>query len=165
MLVGFMGTGKTTVGKIIAQHLCRPMVDTDQYLEEKRGKSIADIFSTEGEPSFRQQEHDTLTELIQTPEPLVITTGGGIVLRSDNVELMMRYGWVAALTAARDVLIQRLQQDSSRPLLMGDLEKRIDDLLVERSKAYDFAHFKVDTSNKTPAEVAQCILGKYEKSR
>lgn len=158
MLVGFMGTGKTTVGKIVARNLSRKLVDTDQYIEERKGKTVSDIFSTEGEASFRRQEHDILKELVHMSKPLVITTGGGIVLRRDNVELMKKYGWVVALTASRDALIQRLEQDASRPLLRGDLKKRIDRLLQERSTAYDFADFKIDTSDKTPHEVAQYII-------
>lgn len=162
ILVGFMGTGKTTVGELVAQKLFRQMIDTDHYLENKRGKTIAEIFSTEGELRFRQQEHDVLAELLQTPEPLVMTTGGGIVLRPDNVELMKKSGWVVALTATRDVLIQRLQQDTTRPLLAGDLEQRIDQLLAERSQAYDFAHLKVDTSHRTPEEVVHVIIHHYK---
>ncbi|MFS8579628.1 MAG: shikimate kinase, partial [Novibacillus thermophilus] len=77
ILIGFMGTGKTTVGTIIAETLSRQMVDTDQYLEEKRGKTIPDIFRDEGEARFRDCEHNVLKELIQSPKPLVITTGGG----------------------------------------------------------------------------------------
>lgn len=161
VLVGFMGTGKTTVGKILARSLSRKLVDTDQYIEEKRGKAIPDIFRTEGETRFRQYEHDILTEMIHMPKPLVITTGGGIVLRRDNVKLMTKNGWVVALTASRDTLLQRLQQDTSRPLLAGDLEERIDRLLAERSTAYDFADITVDTSDKTPHEVAQTIIHQF----
>lgn len=163
ILIGFMGTGKTTVGTIIAETLSRQMVDTDQYLEEKRGKTIPDIFRDEGEARFRDCEHNVLKELIQSPKPLVITTGGGIVLRKDNVKLMQKSGFVVALTASRNALIERLQHDASRPLLQGDLAQRIDRLMTERRNAYDFAHFKVDTTDKTPDEVAQIIVAQCQQ--
>lgn len=162
ILVGFMGTGKTTVGKLVAQRLSCPLVDTDHYLEQKRGKAIANIFSTEGERCFRQQEHDALAELVHSPQPQVITTGGGIVLRLDNVDLMKKNGWVVALTAARDVLIERLKKDTTRPLLTGDLDKRVDQLLTERKNAYDFAHVTIDTSHRSPVEVAKIVISKYK---
>lgn len=163
ILIGFMGTGKTTVGELVAHHLSRPLVDTDHYLEKQRRTTIATIFSTEGEEQFRQQEHDTLAELVHRAKPHIITTGGGIVLRSDNVELMEQYGWVIALTATRDALIARMQQDTSRPLLSGGVAQRIDRLLAERRHAYDFAHIKVDTSERTPQQVAEVILKYYHR--
>lgn len=93
----------------------------------------------------------------------MITTGGGIVLRSENVAQMTSKGWVVALTADRDVLISRLREDTTRPLLSGDFEQRVDKLLVERSGVYDFAHATVDTSNKTPDQVARAILMLYDR--
>lgn len=161
ILVGFMGTGKTTVGELLARRLGRRMIDTDHDLEERRGKSIADIFRTEGEARFRELEHRILADWVHSPVPLVVTTGGGIVLRPDNVTLMKERGWVVALQAERDALIRRLRQDTSRPLLAGDLEKRIDHLLAERRHAYDFADVTVDTSHRTPGEVVEVIMNKY----
>lgn len=158
-----MGTGKTTVGELLAKALSRPIVDTDHYIEKKQGKTVTDIFQIEGERHFRELEHDVLVELTGSQKPFVITTGGGIVLRPDNVTQMLTKGWVVALTADRDVLIRRLREDSTRPLLAGNFEQRIDALLAERSGAYDFAHATVDTSNKTPDEVAKTILSLYDR--
>ena len=163
ILIGFMGTGKTTVGKLLAHRLSRPLLAADHHQEKHQGKTSATRLTPAGEARFRQLEHDALSEIVHQLKPHVITTGGGIVLRADNVELMKRYGWIVTLTATRDALIERMKQDNSRPLLAGDAEQRIDQLLAERRHAYDFAHIKVDTSERTPQQVAEIILQYHQQ--
>lgn len=162
ILIGFMGTGKTTVGKVLAKKLSMPLVDTDIEVEQKAGCTISQIFCKQGEAFFRQLERKILQKALFSV-PSVITTGGGIVLRRDNVEDMRKGGWVVALTAERDEVIQRLENDSSRPLLKGDMQKQIDKLLSERRESYCFADFTVDTTGRSVTEIAGLIGRQYQE--
>lgn len=164
VLIGFMGTGKSTVGKLIAERLQWETVDTDDYVEGRYGMRIADMFRVRGERYFREREHEALMQLMQRERPLVVTTGGGIVLRADNVAQMTDNGWVVALTATRDVLVQRLKNDSTRPLLAGDVEAKVTAIWGERRTAYDFAHLKVDTSHGSPEAIAAHIVTTFKAS-
>lgn len=161
ILIGFMGTGKTTVGKVLAKKLFMPLVDTDIEVERKAGCTISQIFCEQGEAFFRQLERKILQKALSSA-PSIITTGGGIVLRRDNVEDIRKGGWVVALTAERDELIQRLKNDSSRPLLKGDMGKQIDRLLSKRRESYCFADLTVDTTNRSVIEIAGLIYRQYQ---
>lgn len=158
ILVGFMGTGKTTVGKRLAELTGWKHIDTDAFIEEQMGQTIADIFATEGESFFRDQETHVLHSLLQDEEQ-IITTGGGIVLRPENVRLMLQGGLVVALTASPEVIVERVRHDEQRPLLAGDeREKRVRELLEQRSGKYDFAHVKIDTSHLSVDEICRLIV-------
>lgn len=152
IFIGFMGTGKSTVGALLAERLGWTWVDTDQRIEAEEGRPISELFEKEGENYFRQRETETLQSLLQN-HCQVITTGGGIVLSPKNRELMRENGWVVALTASADEIIRRLSGDGTRPLLQGSLAERVKKLLKERDGLYDFAHFKVDTTGKTVEDV------------
>lgn len=157
VLVGFMSTGKTTIGAALAQRLGWTFVDTDQLIMEQLGLSIPDIFAKFGESYFRDAEAKALRKVMQG-ERQVVSTGGGCVLRKENREAMTAGGLVVALTAPADVLISRLRGDADRPLLQGGVEERVHRLLKEREHAYDFAHATIDTSIHSIQEAAEQII-------
>lgn len=149
-----MGTGKSTVARLLAARLGYRAVDSDDEIVRRAGKPIADIFAAEGEPFFRELESRVLAEMLAGAGQ-VIATGGGAVLREENRRRMLAGGWVVALTATRDALLSRLAREADvRPLLAGDPAARIDALLEVRRHAYDFAHCTIDTTRRTPEEVA-----------
>lgn len=160
VLIGFMGTGKTTVGKRLAERLGLKFVDTDAVIEEVTGKSIAQIFKQDGPIRFRSEEK-LLARKLSDQEGLVIATGGGMVLDPENVELLSRKGILIRLTADREVLWSRLKGKKNRPLLntgKGDLRETIDRLLEEREPAYRVAEFTVDTGRDELNEVVEKII-------
>lgn len=161
ILIGFMGTGKTTVGKVLADQLSLPLVDTDGEVERRVGHPIVELFRQRGEEAFRALEREVLLEILDRP-PHIVTTGGGIVLRSDNVQEIRKGGWVVALQADRKELFRRLEQDRSRPLLSGDARTQIEKLLAERQGKYDFADLIVDTTDRSVKEVAKMIIDRYQ---
>ena len=156
ILIGFMGTGKTTVGKALAGRLKLSLVDTDQEIERKTGKRISELFQEFGEKGFRDLESRILKQVL-AGEPGVVTTGGGTVLRPENVRLMKESGWVIALHASEEEILRRVSGTSNRPLLQGNIRERISALLEERKGLYDFAHVRVDTTGLTVAEVVDQI--------
>ena len=158
VLVGFMGTGKSTVARLLAERLGVERVDLDEEIEREAGCTIAEIFDAKGEAHFRDLESAALERLMASDRPLVLATGGGAVLRGANRETMLRSGIVAALTAAPERIIERVSGDASRPLLRGDVAERVRRLMAERKTAYDFAHIKIDTTELSPEEAADRIL-------
>ncbi|GAA5344650.1 shikimate kinase [Planifilum fimeticola] len=163
ILIGFMGTGKTTVGKALADRLKLPLTDTDQEIERKTGKRISELFREFGEEGFRDLESQVLKQVLDGT-PGVVTTGGGVVLRPENVRLMKETGWVVALHASEEEILRRLAGTADRPLLLGDVRQRVSRLLNERRGLYDFAHVRVDTTGMTVAEVVDkiCRLAENE---
>jgi shikimate kinase len=158
ILVGFMGTGKTTLGRALADRLKRDFVDMDVELETRAGKPIPRIFDEDGEPVFRRMERDLAVELSRRSN-LVIAAGGGIVLNPDNIRDFGATGQVICLKAAPDEILRRVSGFSHRPLLeQGDKGERIRKLLVVRQPFYDAIPCQVDTTGKTVAEVAAEIL-------
>ena len=149
ILIGFMGTGKTTVGLRLAETLGWTFTDTD--------KPIPEIFAEEGEEHFRQLETKVL-ESLGSRERLVVSTGGGAVLRAANREAMLRSGLVVALKADAETIISRVRGDTNRPLLAGDPEGKVRQLLQERAGAYDFAHVTIDTSHLAVEDIVRAIL-------
>jgi len=164
ILIGFMGTGKTTTGKALARRLGLSLVDTDREIERKTGKRISELFREVGEEGFRDLESRVLKQVL-AETPGVVTTGGGIVLRPENVRLMKETGWVVALYASEDEIVRRLAATSDRPLLEGDVRQRVARLLRERRGLYDFAHFRVDTTGLTVAEVVDQICRRLPEDR
>jgi len=158
VLVGFMGAGKSTVARLLADRLGVERIDLDEEIEREAGCAIAEIFDTKGEAHFRDLESAALTRLLASERPLVLATGGGAVLREANREAMLRSSFVAALTASPERIVERVSGDSSRPLLRGDVGERVRRLMDERKTAYDFAHIKIDTTDLTPEEAAERIL-------
>lgn len=162
VLVGFMGTGKTTVGKLIAEKTGMPLIDMDSIIVERAGKSINDIFAKEGEAYFRQLERELAKELATTSGQ-IISTGGGIVLNPKNIADFEKTSLVVCLLADAKSVLDRVHHDASRPLLAGNKEKKIIDLLETRRPLYESISHKIDTSGRpSPIPTAQEIIALYE---
>ena len=162
ILVGFMGTGKTTVGKQLAAQLGLPLVDMDQLIETAEKKSIPQIFADHGEAYFRNLERNLVQQLAPT-NGNIISTGGGIVLNTDNIVDFAQYGLVVCLTATPQTILQRVQDDQIRPLLAGEKEKQIQTLLTKRQSLYDTIPFQVKTDARSPQEIVDSILIEYHQ--
>ncbi len=160
ILTGFMGTGKSTIGKLLAKRLGRRFIDTDQLIEEVNAMSIAELFAQRGEDAFRQLETQLAIELAEQ-RAVVIATGGGFLLNPINVEALESSGLIFCLTAAPEQILERLSADnevSKRPLLAeGDPLERITQLLEQRAGQYgQFTQIRTDGLN--PDEICDCIL-------
>lgn len=157
VLTGFMGTGKSTVGRLVAERLGRRHVDTDALIEERHGP-IADLFDEHGEEHFRSLERDVAAELA-AEDGLVVSTGGRTMLDPSNQATLGRSAVVVCLTASVEELVARLRNEADqRPLLRdGDPAIRIASLLAERSDAY--GRFpQIPTGGRTPGEVADAVI-------
>jgi shikimate kinase len=157
-LVGPMGAGKSTIGRLLATELHFAFRDSDKVIEDRTGADIPWIFDMEGEEGFRDRETAVLDELVDETQ-MVIATGGGIVLRQRNRELMKASGYVCYLTASIDQLVERTARDKKRPLLQVDNPRqKIIDLLTLRDPLYrEAADFIVNTDRRSPKSVAQEI--------
>jgi shikimate kinase len=161
ILCGFMGTGKSTVGHILADRLGWRFVDTDALIEAREGRAVTDIFAQDGEPAFRALERAVCEEIAKGGEwqNTVIGTGGGMVIDPVNRDLLGSVGLLACLDAPADVIAERLRGDTFRPLLSApDPVLRISELLAIRREAYGAIPHHVDTSTRTPEQVADAIL-------
>jgi len=164
VLVGFMGTGKTTVGKLLAEQTGMPLVDMDTQIEKRAGKTINEIFAQDGEPHFRALEREMAQELA-SKNGQIISTGGGIVLNPDNIADFEKTGLVVCLLADADTVLDRVRHDSSRPLLADDKESKIVELLQSRKHLYESIPHKIDTSGRpSPGPTAQEIIDLYESN-
>ncbi len=158
VLIGFMGTGKTSVGKTIASKLGMSFVDMDQLIEEREKRKISDIFASNGEKYFRNLEFNLAKELSQQSN-LVIATGGGVVLNPENIANFESSGIVFCLTATPEIIMERVAKETHRPLLEGDEKMRkIMSILESRKELYDSIKNRIDTSNMTIQEVADKII-------
>ncbi|MFA5342767.1 MAG: shikimate kinase [Kiritimatiellia bacterium] len=158
ILVGFMGTGKTTIGRALADRLKRDFVDMDVELEARAGKPIPRIFAEDGEPVFRRMERDLAVELARRAN-LIVAAGGGIVLNPGNIRDFSATGRVICLKAAPDEILRRVSGSSRRPLLeQGDKNERIRNLLKARQPLYDAIPEQVDTTGKNVDEIVAEVL-------
>ncbi|MWC26769.1 shikimate kinase [Paenibacillus sp. MMS18-CY102] len=158
VLVGFMGTGKSTVSRLLAEQLGWRRIDSDEEIVRVTGKAIKDLFAEGGEAHFRNIESETLCAILQAGTPAVIATGGGAVLREENRSAMLSQSLVVALKADESHIVERVSSDTSRPLLQGDTAANVRRLLDERRTAYDFAPLIIDTTGLTPDAVCKIIL-------
>ncbi len=153
-----MGTGKTSVGKILAKRLGRPVVDVDQWVEQKEQRKISDIFEKEGEPHFRALEREAIRQVAQK-EGVVITTGGGAVIDPINVEALKATGVLVALSSRPETIFKRVKNSRHRPLLKGsDVFSEIQRLLEIRKPFYEKADFHFETDGKSSTQVAGMIM-------
>ena len=137
ILIGFMGSGKTTVGLRLSYRLRRSVIDTDKEIEREEKRSISDIFAAEGEAYFRDRETACLKKLIKDARNQIISVGGGLPLREENRELLHELGQVFYLRASAGTIYERLKHDTTRPLLQGaDPQNKIKTLLGERDAYY-----------------------------
>ena len=160
VLCGMMGVGKTTVGIKIAERTSLRWVDTDGLIESRHGK-ISEIFARQGEPYFRALEKQIVEEL-SLQDGLIISTGGGLVLQKENVDMLKQNGKIFFLRARLETLSNRLSADGTRPLLQSETESvnaRLAKLLTERTPVYEqAADHIVDVDEKTVDEIADEII-------
>lgn len=157
-LVGFMGAGKTTVGRILARKLGWRYCDADKVIETVAGKTVSEIFSSRGEIHFRDLESDTLSSLAGKTKQ-VIATGGGAVMREENREAMKKGGAVIYLKAPMSVIWERVRHSKTRPLLNVDNPfDAAEELLRKRAPFYETADITIDTENLAPEEAAAEIM-------
>lgn len=190
ILIGMMGSGKTTVGELLAGRLSRSLWDTDRMIEEAAEKSISAIFADDGEEVFRKLETKTLEGILEADvKEMILSVGGGLPVRSENRALLKQIGTVIYLKTSAKEAAKRLSTDATRPLLAGgesvvsgksvvtggaagkeipaviaEKEERIRKLLAERASLYEAAaDLIVSTDGRTPAQVAEEILRRIQK--
>lgn len=164
-LVGFSGTGKSTIAQRVGAELGWKVFDLDQVIADRAGMTIPLIFEREGEPGFRRRETEALREVSLAP-PFVVATGGGVATRAENRELMATRGWVIALEGRPETLQRRIQQqlarsvpDAVRPLLgTGDPLERLRALKESRQAAYALSDWTVHTDRLDPGQVAAEVI-------
>ncbi len=165
VLIGFMGTGKTAVGKRLAGRLNREFVDTDAAIEKLTGKSISEIFRKDGVIRFRSEEKLQVQKLA-SKTGLVISTGGGLVLDKENVELLQKNGVLICLTADPEVIYNRVRNKRKRPLLQkGDVKETVYRLMQERKESYKVAEFTVDTGKGSLNETVDKIVAYLKEQK
>lgn len=160
MLIGFMGAGKSAVGRLLAELTGWPRYDTDEIISRQLSMPITDIFDRHGEPEFRRLEAEVIAAL---PEgEAIIVTGGGVVLRDENVTRLRQRGTIVSLTTDEQTLFERVSGQNTRPLLQThDPRRTFAELLRTRAPLYAAAaDFQIDTSARTPEEVAHDILSR-----
>ncbi|HHY06581.1 MAG TPA: shikimate kinase [Clostridia bacterium] len=158
ILIGFMGTGKTAVGKRLAAILKKEFYDTDQEVENVTGMTIYQLFNKHGEVRFRSEENLALQRLLQK-ENCVIATGGGIILNQNNIDFLSEKGVIICLTARPEIIYERVKKRNNRPLLKRkNLYETIIQLMVEREELYKCADFYVDTSDLDFGEIIEEII-------
>lgn len=159
LLIGFMGTGKSTISRRLNKLLHMKEIDTDKLIVEREGMSISDIFAQKGEEAFRNMETELLKEL-KSERNLIISCGGGMALRDENASIMKEVGTVVWLTAKPETILKRVEHDDSRPLLRGN--KNVDfisDLLNKRNSKYTAAaDFSVATDNRSIQSICEEII-------
>jgi shikimate kinase len=163
VLVGVPGAGKTTVGKLLAKELAVEFFDSDQVIEARSGKSVSDIFTQDGEPVFRQIEHDVIAELLGSSNA-VLALGGGS-LGNDDTRAKVKGAKAVWLVAGLAQAVDRVGMNRNRPLLLGNVRGQLADLMAAREPLYkEVASIAVDTSKLTPSEVVAEIVSELNKS-
>ena len=166
ILIGFMGSGKSSVGRLIARKLRYQFLDTDQLVEDRARMGIPEIFAQPaGEAGFRGRETAALESLLVGTHRHVIATGGGIVTQPQNLPLLHTLGWVVLLQADADEIFRRVARNNDRPLLKTkDPRARVEELLALREPIYrTAADFIVDSTGKRREDVADCIVSEARK--
>jgi len=161
-LIGFMGAGKTSVGRLVAENLGFEFLDTDELIQARTGRTIADIFAKEGEPAFRALEKQVVQEL-SAREKTVISTGGGLPTNPENLAALKSYALVVCLWASPEKIWERVRNQSHRPLLHGaDPQKKIRELLAVREPFYKQADVLINTDLRSVREAAQQIALQFK---
>lgn len=165
VLIGFMGVGKTSLGKLLAAKLGRPFVDLDEKIETDAGISIPQIFERHGEKYFRELEKKSVREVCARRN-IVIATGGGTVKDAENLRLLKSSGVIICLTTEPEEIFRRTERKGERPVLDASREDRLETirkLLAERQEFYSQADYQVDTTNWSPLQIVNEIC-EYLKS-
>jgi shikimate kinase len=165
-LIGPMGAGKSTIGRLLAAELHLPFCDTDKAIEDRCGADIPWIFDVEGEDGFRARESSMLAELSED-NGLVLATGGGIILLAENRKMLRSRGFVVYLRASVDQQTARTAKDKNRPLLQsGEPREVLEQLMLVRDPLYtEVADMMVDTDSRSPKDVAKDIAKKLREER
>jgi len=160
-LIGFMGTGKTSVGRLIAEQLHFDYLDTDELIQTHTGRTIADIFKTDGEPAFRALEQKVVAELASRVKT-VVATGGGLPTNPTNLAGLKTHALIICLWASPEKIWERVRNQSHRPLLHdADPQKKIRELLAAREPFYRQADVLLNTELRSVREVAQQIVHQF----
>ncbi len=167
MLIGFMGTGKTTVSRELSRVMQIPEVDMDAFIVEQEGRSISDIFAEQGEDRFRDIETNCLKK-IQETTGRIVSCGGGAVLRDENVGYMKQNGVIVLLTATPETIYKRVRHSMDRPILNGHMNvEYISELMNKRKSRYlEVADIVIETDGKDISKIAKEIIlkiGKFDK--
>lgn len=163
VLTGFMGTGKSKIGKRLAKKLRMSYLGTDELIERREKDSISAIFKKKGEEYFRRLETKVVKE-VALLDNSVISTGGGVVLREQNIRLLKKNAFIVCLFASPEVILKRTKGDDNRPLLgVNNQKKRIEELLAIREPYYEKADFSIDTSTLSSEEVVGKIVKFLER--
>jgi shikimate kinase len=162
-LAGFMGTGKSAVGRLVAQQLILDFVDADALIEGRAGKTIAEIFAADGEPAFRALEAKVCRELARQPD-LVIALGGGALIDTETRAVFESTSLLVCLQASLDEIIRRVGNDPSRPLFSVDREKT-QRLLDSRAEMYDSIPYQFQTDGLSTEQVADQIVELWRNER
>ncbi len=158
-MIGFMGSGKSSVSLQLADMTGVPKAEMDQILTDREDMTIAEIFANKGEPYFREQETELLREF-GTTGPQIISCGGGVVMKEENVEIMRKSGTIVCLAATPDVIYERVKDSRERPLLNGNMNvEYIAELMEARKPFYEkAADITIETSHMRIDKVAEAIL-------
>ena len=161
-LIGFMGTGKTSVGRHVAEQLGFEFIDTDELIQADTGRTIADIFARDGEPAFRALEKQLVRKL-SLREKVLIATGGGLPTNAENLAALKSFALVICLWASPEKIWERVKNQSHRPLLHdADPQKKIRELLAVREPFYRQADVLINTDLRSVREAAQQIVLQYK---
>lgn len=166
VLIGFMGTGKTSTGRLLANKLGYSFVDTDQRIEKEYKMTIKEMFSQHGEAYFREKEA-AMVQKLAGQKRMVISTGGGTILNPENRRILRSCGCVISLTAPIEVILERTGRRNTRPLLEqgGEAERkqRVISLLAERKDLYAQSDLTIDTGSMSPLQVVEKIMAFMKK--
>jgi len=161
-LIGFMGTGKTSVGRLVADQLRFDYLDTDELIQARTGRTITDIFARDGEPAFRALEQQVTEELASRGRTL-IATGGGLPTNPANLASLKKHALVVCLWSSPEKIWERVKSQTHRPLLHGpDPQKKIRDLLAAREPFYRQADVLINTDIRSVREVAQQVVHQFK---
>lgn len=159
--IGFMGSGKSTISKSLSKKLNMTMVDTDEYIVEKNNQSISDMFDSHGEEYFRDKETEAIKE-ISNSNGIIISCGGGAVLRDENVEYIKENGAIVLLQATPETIYERVRYSTDRPILNGNMNVEfIKELMSKRKDRYEsVADIKIATDGKSVDDIVNEIVEK-----
>lgn len=159
VLTGMMGSGKSTIGKLLADKLNLEFVDIDTFIEKKENITISEIFKLKGENYFRQVEKETIQTIFKS-QNLVISLGGGAFENDETRKFLIKNSCVLYLKTSPEIIFQRIKNNNERPLLCGNISvEKITEILSKREKNYETASNIITTDNKTPKKIIKEITG------
>lgn len=157
VFIGFMCSGKTTIGRALAKEIDFEFIDTDKWISKQMNLTVGEIFAEKGEDYFRQLETNTVRDFSKNLSNTVLSTGGGLSIRQENIPYLKEIGTVVFLSVSKDGVLERLNPNIERPLLAGgNPGKKVEELLAVRGPIYEeVADFIVDTNDKSVMEIVE----------